>query len=474
LGVAVMCAWALPLRTSGVAVGSPMRFLFDAVRGDLGVSASSGIDVDARVRVYVVGSVALGVAAFLIAHGFSDVWLRWRGARLGGHAGLAIVVAIPITVGAIERWADAIPEGARLGASVLDRGVALVVPAFTLGAALAWVRIRRDGDGRVRSSLARDWPTMILGVFVTEVAFGRPGIATLALDAIADRDTRLLQGVVLVVGIALAARARFGTPPRAERAMTALRALPCVALVSAVFVAGIVLTDVLGLPDPAAAHVRGSGAGPAVGTWLGGDIEGRDILARTLDAGRGSLAMAGAGVAIALFFALVVGAGVGVSNGRVEGALRAALRAQVAAPMFALALLAVGERSPEVVAVALAASVVLALAQPIADAIDRSLRTHSATPTRELAWPLLSVAISALGSLITLEVIFGLLGLGPDGGATLGKEIAAQLEWAGQAPLAVIGPCLFASTLGWSLGALGHGVAAASTGRLERQAHSKS
>ncbi len=460
LAAVALFAWWLPTR-GAVGRGSPFGFVFDALRGDLGVSPTSGIDVAARVRVHFVGTLALLLAAEFVAWGSAAVVLAARSSRATGRASIVAVIAVPVVVGAVERWAGAVPTGAHLGASVAARAFAVATPAVAVGAAVAWLHVHRTGESRARAVVARDLPALFVGVAVGEVAFGRPGLATLFVDAVGSRDAILLRGVVLAAGaLVVACGVAIGERDGRPRAVTSLRALGLAALVSAVGLAAMLLARSVGLPAPGAPRVRDAGRSPGFGVPLGSDADGHDVLARALDSLRGTFAVAGAALVVAALIAAVIGAIVGASRGRFERGLRRAVAAVRSAPLLLLAaaFLGAGGRAPLVVATALGATVVGALAEPIADAVDRGFRTTSRAPLVAAVPVVLGTAVSAMGTLVAGEMVLGLLGAGADGGATLGKELAAQLPSAATAPWGTIGPALVGAGFAAALVALGYGV----------------
>ncbi len=456
LGGALLFAWALPFGT-GVGVGTPWSFAFHAIRGDLGVSPTSGIDVDARVRVFAVGSVALAALAVVVAATVPWIMVRLD-RRNSGRAGITAVVALCLFVGSVERWRLPNQSGARLGDATIERLVALGVPAVVLGGALAFVATRRDGDRRLGSLLRRDAETIVIGVLVCEVAFDRPGLGVLLRDAVQRHDVALIRGVVLVVGAAVAVLGAIRPAPDASRPLTAPRALWCAGVVAAVAVVGLVVSDAIGLANPAA--VRPASNPPGSDPIFGVDAVGHDNLARLVATARVSLAIATVAAAALLTLAMIVGLAVGSANGEFGRRSRAGLALRLPMVLIVAAVLAVRERSAAGVAVALSTMAILPLAAVIADGCDRAWRLRETRPLAEVLPMVIGIGVSAIGTAFVAEVTLGIFGIVVDGRTTLGREVANQLPWATTTPWPVMLAAAVTATIGWSITALGYGVAA--------------
>jgi ABC-type dipeptide/oligopeptide/nickel transport system permease subunit len=456
LGGALLFAWALPLATSGVAVGTPWAFALDAIRGDLGVSDQSGVDVDARVRVFAVGSLALATLAVGTA-----VVVRWiasrADARPAGRAGVTAVVVLPLIVGSVERWRLPEQPGMQLGDATIDRLVAVGVPALVLGCALAFVSSHREGDGCLATTLRRDAETIIIGVLIVEVAFARPGLGLLLRDAVAHRDDALIRGIVLLIATVVAVCGVIGTEVPTSRRLTRPRALWCAGVTATTIVVGLVVSDVIGLPHPS--EVRGVSTTSDRWALFGVDAGGRDNLARVLATARVSLAVAAVATVVLLVTAVAIGFVAGSAGGRFGRRSQAVLALRLPMVLVAGALLAVRERSAPLVAVMLATIVVLPAADVCAIAIDRAWRGREARKLIESVPVVCGVAVSAIGTLFVVEVAFGVLGIVPDGRSTLGREISSQLASVTTTPWPVVTAAGLTALFGWSVTALGYGVA---------------
>ncbi len=451
-----MFAWALPLFANDSAVGTPWSFAFDVLRGDLGVSPISGIDVDARVRVFALGSIALAATAIVVGAAVLPIFERL--ARLGsGRAGMTAVIVTPLLVGSIERWRLPDQVGTDVGDAVLGRLVALGLPGVALGCAVAFVASSRSGDRGVATWMRRDAETIIVGVLLTEVAFARDGLGTLLRDAVAHQDVAMIRGIGLVVATALASSAGSRTVPLRPKRLTRPNPLWFAGCIAAIVVVGLVLADVFGLPEPA--RIRSAPLSPSATAILGVDAIGRDNLARLLATARVTLAIAAAGVAVAVVLAVVLGAIVGSTDGRLGRTASAGLRVRVPTVLVIGAFLAVRGRPAFEVALALGVIVVLPLADAIAVAVDRAWRQRNARQLRPAVPAIIGISVSSIGTLFVVEVAFGALGIAVDGRTTLGREVGDQLLRVSVTPVPVMIAAVFTALVGWSVTALGYGVA---------------
>lgn len=218
-----------------------LQFFHDLVRGDLGMSLIQRKPVTMLIADRLPATLLLAVAAF------------------------AVVVAIALPAGLIaarhhDRWPDrAVQAVALLGLSIPNfwlgpllvllfsiglgwlpvsgnQGPAsLVLPALTLGLSMAAVstrmlraslleimsqpylrtaRCKGLGEGAVMwrhalpnamaplvTVLGLQLGALLAGAVITEVIFAWPGIGTLLIDAIRQRDYPVVQGVVLVIAV---------------------------------------------------------------------------------------------------------------------------------------------------------------------------------------------------------------------------------------------------------------------------------
>jgi peptide/nickel transport system permease protein len=225
------------------------RFLYDALRGDWGVSMVSGRSVLGEVAnvlpwtlqltgVSLALGIALGVPLGVIAAVRRDSWID-EAARLFSLAGLsfpAFVAAILLLLlFAIElRWFPVI--SARRG-SLGAWAQSITLPAISLGlnAAAYLTRVTRSAmlealsEDYVRTARAKGAPervvvwrhalgnaaipiitvtglylsTLIGNSVLTEIVFSRPGLGKLIVGALSQRDYTMLEGLMVVYTIAV-------------------------------------------------------------------------------------------------------------------------------------------------------------------------------------------------------------------------------------------------------------------------------
>lgn len=237
------------------------RFLGNAARGDLGRSQSDGQLVttalsDALRNSFVLSGCGLLAAVTLgLCVGVAQGWRpEWRTARVIG-TGLTALYAMPefvlaiVVIGVLAYAAPIFPIGGiadpivRLTGSSIDRVFDtlhhLVLPALTLalgwGAAVArqervalqdisreeFLRTARAKGVRPRTLLFRHamrpslpaaatifgmmLPSLVGGAVVVEVMFAWPGMGTLLLHAVAQRDAPLVAGAIIVIATMVSA-----------------------------------------------------------------------------------------------------------------------------------------------------------------------------------------------------------------------------------------------------------------------------
>ena len=215
--------------------------LLNTLHGDFGVSISSGRPILTIIQEQFPATLELALAALLIGMsvglpmGAAVVWSERRAVRIvaAGFAGLT--TALPtywtgiIAIYVFSAWLRALPSA---GAGGLNR---LILPAAALGLALAgniargaapalaaiahmdYARTARAKGltARVRlfdHLLRPALPTLfticalqlgfaLSGAALTESVFVRPGIGRLLVNAVLERDTPLVQGIVLLIAL---------------------------------------------------------------------------------------------------------------------------------------------------------------------------------------------------------------------------------------------------------------------------------
>jgi ABC-type dipeptide/oligopeptide/nickel transport system permease component len=238
------------------------RFLTDLAHGDLGVSMINGIPVRDQVAYNLPFSLQLTLAALAIGILIGvpvGVWTAVQHHRLPDYVGRILSLAglsVPafylgillILLFAVQlRWLPAIGGGSTRAPS--DLLASLVLPSLTLGLVMVasvtrltraalldvltaeYVRTARAKGLHERAvtfvhalrpallpivSLTGVWAVALIGDSVTtELVFARPGLGTLMVGAVLQRDYTLLQSVmvvyaVFVVGINLLTDVTYG------------------------------------------------------------------------------------------------------------------------------------------------------------------------------------------------------------------------------------------------------------------------
>ena len=218
-------------------------FLFDALRGDLGVSLVTGRSImDEALRV-LPSTLGLAAAAMVIGLGiglpmgvmaavYRNAWPDYVG-RVVSLIGLSLPAFVAgillLLVFAIQlQWFPVIP----LGSGWRDSLKSLVLPACTLGFIMSSyvARVTRSsmlnvlGEDYIRTARAKGvkpwrfvvrhalanallpiitvvglyFGTLIGNAVLTEIVFNRPGLGRLILGALNTRDYSLLQGLMIV------------------------------------------------------------------------------------------------------------------------------------------------------------------------------------------------------------------------------------------------------------------------------------
>ncbi|HEX4493352.1 MAG TPA: hypothetical protein VH914_19265 [Acidimicrobiia bacterium] len=453
---------ALPLRF--------VDFVGDVAGGDLGHSPVIGADVGAVVGERTVESLLFAAVALAVAWSLRR-WRRTRSRRRATGAVPGVVVALPVLA--------ALVVGARFGAmpfsaphaALVSRAGASLLPALALGAGLAaWMAIGRRSTREVVAAVA-------LGTIVTEAVFALPGLGSTFAQSTAGLDPMTTRGVFFAIAVAVLLA--LVVLPGVERGETntgslggrAARGVVATAWVAAVVVA---IAARLHLGLPAAARIGADGPSGSSGAHpFGTDAVGRDVLARVLATGRGSLLLVVAAVVIATVVGSVIGVVIGFAGGPLERIGVAALKGWAAFPgeLVALVLLTFNGRSGARAAVALAFVAAPAIArgaqQRTLAAVQESdpdlatgawVRSFGSHVSFGVVRATLATVFVAAGRVLAAEIIAGLLGVGPAATQTWSREIASQLPFAAHAPQAVAAPLLVALVTAAALAALGNAI----------------
>jgi peptide/nickel transport system permease protein len=454
------------------------HFVGSAVRGDLGFSPVSGVDVGAVVGERLVESLALATGAAVVAFLLTVRRRRLRRGRSPDDEPPP-PSAIPGSVWVLAIFA-AVAVAVRFGfvpvpaphAAIVSRVGASLLPALSLGLALAvWTR-------RVRRTVRDLIAALVIGTLVTEAVFGLPGLGGLLADAASRPDPLMVRGALLAVAaVAVVAAAVFvpvggattdytGGPSNLRRAAGGTLATAWVLALVAATVARVHV----GLA-PAARVGSPVGDGPSITHPFGTDALGRDVLARVLATARGSLLLVVAAMLIAALVGTAIGVVLGFTGGRLERLGLALLAGWAAFPgeLLALAVLAFNGRDGKQAALAFAVvatpSIAFGAQRRTLDALQRSdarlgsgawLRNVGSRARPGLLRALLATMFVGASRVVVAELVAGLLGLGPAATQTWSHEIATQLAFASSAPWAVLAPVTVALVTAVALAGLGN------------------
>lgn len=218
-----------------------LRFLGDVLRGDLGASYFWGVDVVRLVASRIWATVSLAAAAVLVAVavgvplGLLAAFHRGRATDRLLVTGNMFGQAIPsFWLGPVLLLVFSVELGLT-PVSGISGPLSYLLPTLTLASfqiavifriartsaleslSQDFVRLARaKGAGEVRVGLAHVAPNTLLpvmtitglalanlvgGAIITEVIFGWPGIGNLMVQAVAERDFPVVQGVALVFAV---------------------------------------------------------------------------------------------------------------------------------------------------------------------------------------------------------------------------------------------------------------------------------
>ena len=99
-----------------------------------------------------------------------------------------------------------------------------------------------------------------------------------------------------------------------------------------------ILAPLLPIPDPNQSFTEIAHKGPTAGHWLGGDANGRDLLARLIYGTRASFAIGFGAVGFGLVIGGLLGLATGFFRGKVDGIITPIMTILLAIPQFVLAL----------------------------------------------------------------------------------------------------------------------------------------
>jgi len=218
-----------------------VRYLAEIARGDLGRSIHGGAPVAERIASRMPATIALAVAAGLVALAIALPLGIFAGANRGSlvdRSASAFALLGAATPNFVLGPVLVLVFSVRLGwlpVSGAEGPSSLILPAVTLGLGMAAIltRLTRsalievlDSD-YVRTARAKGLPErtvigrhalrnallpvatviglqlghLLSGAIVTETIFAWPGIGRLTLEAIQSRDYPLVQGCILVIAV---------------------------------------------------------------------------------------------------------------------------------------------------------------------------------------------------------------------------------------------------------------------------------
>lgn len=217
---------------------------------------------------------------------------------------------------------------------------------------------------------------------------------------------------------------------------------------------GAAMAPLLAPAGPMAADTTRALLPPGLGTLLGTDFLGRDVLTRLLWGGRWTLGMGSAGLAITVGLGLPAGLIAGFLGSRVEACLMRLVDAFLAIPSFLLAMAVVALLGPGLGPIAVAAGLAAAPAYArVAHSVALEVRTQpyieAARALGNGSWrilvrhvlpnsaaPLVAFAATQLGWILVTGAALGFLGLGaplgaPEWGAMLneGRGFLREAPW---------------------------------------------
>jgi peptide/nickel transport system permease protein len=457
-----------------------IAFLADAVRGDLGHSPVTGVDVGAVVGERAAESAVFVAGVGVLAFVFLLPRRRRRRTRTGGPDDGPAPSFVPGAVWVLPVFA-AVAVAVRFGgvpaaavhAAIVTRVGASLLPAAALAFALAvWTS---DARRSTRDIVA----AVLVGTLVTEAVFGLPGLGTLLRDSATRPDPLMLRGVLFALSVVAVVMEVVLVPARrpsgdATEGLTNRRRAASGTLAT-VWVLALVVATLgrlhLGLAPPSRTGraVHGLSSAHPFGT----DVVGRDVLARILATARGSLLLVVAALVIATIVGSAIGVVVAFAGGWAERVGVAALTGWAAFPgeLVALALLAFNGRDGNQTAIALA----FVAAPGIAFGAQRrtldALQVSNVAPggrgwfasvvsqaSPNLVQATLATMFVGASRVVVTELVAGLLGLGPGATQTWSHEVSMQLAFGAHAPWAVVAPTAVALVTSVALAGLGNAI----------------
>jgi len=206
-------------------------FLLNSLRGNLGQSFYSPLSVTELIALRFPSSLGLALSAMLCALplsfflAFSADHPSWgRLARLIMALGLSLPIywTGTLLIFSLGTWLGGITRNPWLAALLLgwhvSVGLAQVIRAQhqQLITSSFWQAARARGLGLLRLELhhalphlalavlpllGNQWAFLLSGAIITEALFLRPGLGTLLLDAVLQRDYPVVQGIVIVLAL---------------------------------------------------------------------------------------------------------------------------------------------------------------------------------------------------------------------------------------------------------------------------------
>lgn len=213
-------------------------FLFDLVRGDLGVSARTSSPVTLEILARLPNTAILAALSLLIAIAVGLPLGAWAAARAGTLADLSVSALVVFGISMPVYWLGLMLiilfsiKLRWLPAAGFDSAASLILPSITLAAfsvafvaritrssmlevlrqdyvrtarakgvraeRVLWRHALRNALAPVVTVIGLQFGQLLGGAILTETVFGWPGMGRLLVDSIFSRDYPMVQGLVIV------------------------------------------------------------------------------------------------------------------------------------------------------------------------------------------------------------------------------------------------------------------------------------